>query len=215
MVAECYACLGTFYEGKSLLEKYYWQSGLGLASYFNYHPLLSIIYTISSKMCTYAWNYSDILLIILCLQICKMVRTFESYIAGQVKLDKTGGICWSQIKTNFLSLCDVAENVTDFVAPLAIFCYGVNIFYMITNVLFVLYGKLTVERSAYHYASFIQFTLRVILVTYAASEVHHSTQSISKTLDRCPDVVFTASVISLFFSSPRKSIQNHLMYLFI
>lgn len=54
---------------------------------------------------------------------------------------KTGGggggpVDWTQIRLNFLLLCEIFKGITDYIAPIVMLCYACNIFFVVFNVKF-------------------------------------------------------------------------------
>lgn len=146
--------LERFYKKLSLLERYFWQCGEQLADLIPYNPLISIFFILTSKLSNYGWNFSDVLVIVLCKIIIHQFTLFNDYvnllinyngdflpapsslkIVFKIKKKSHGmSVDWEQIRFDFLSLTEAIKPVTEYISRLTILCYGCNIFFMTFNV---------------------------------------------------------------------------------
>ncbi|CAL8091322.1 unnamed protein product [Orchesella dallaii] len=153
-------------------------------------------------MSTYTWNFSDIFAIIWCRALTDRFKAFNEHITAKFttsfifKGSKNNIYASEGIRTDFQRLLKLNDDTAGFISPLLISCYCYNIFLMILNIFRWLDPRGTgdTERSTYIYFSFLQFSMRVILITYHASNVHHSTIPIEKSLERIPDELVTKTL---------------------
>lgn len=109
-----------------------------------YRTILAIIMFLFGKLTLFLWAFSDILSIALCQALKYLLLAFkhdieQMYLQGTY----TNGIekqsWWDQIRQKYFHIVDLFDQMTNFIYPLILSCYWINIYLVIENVYFYLF----------------------------------------------------------------------------
>ncbi|CAL8072260.1 unnamed protein product [Orchesella dallaii] len=194
-------------KANSTLELYYVHNFYHWSDLIPYHPILTLIYVIIVKFGTWGWVYGDVIAIVLTRAITEKFRTMNEEIselmsptALAIKTKIAEGriltLTWDAVRDEFVMLTDLVSQIQNFISPLILACYGVNMYIIMINLFYWIapYSAFSLEQSFYVYFAFFQFFFRVTTVTYYAAEVHHVSHSIIRTIQRCPNSLYSLSL---------------------
>lgn len=110
-----------------------------------HQTILAIILFIGGKFVIFLWAFSDILSIVLCQAMKNVLLVFikdleKTYLQSrgghEVPYITDANTCWNQIRRKYFHIVDLFEKMTNFIYPLILSCYWINIYLVIDNVIF-------------------------------------------------------------------------------
>ncbi len=111
-----------------------------------YTTILAMLLFLGVKLVLFLWTFSDILSIVLC-QAMKNVLLVFNHDINQMYLESMSGnefSCstyinkwWIQIRLRYFEIVDLFERMTNFIYPLILSCYWINIYLVIDSVVLI------------------------------------------------------------------------------
>ncbi|CAG7717140.1 unnamed protein product, partial [Allacma fusca] len=177
----------------NFLEDYY-NSNQYIKRFFSYDPVITVLMFVVNKMALFAWNFGDIILMMISWSLYTRFRAINSFVEQYLSWDlpipytKQGMIPWHKVRRNYMRTVRLLDEADKIFYPLIWVSYSTNIFFVCNQLYIGIRNadiKTTVERI-YLVWSFLHLSLRTLAVNLFAARINESSQDLSRLLQFCP-----------------------------
>ncbi|CAG7722117.1 unnamed protein product [Allacma fusca] len=177
-------------------ELYFLRANKKWASLASYHHALSLYTFICDKLSLYAWNYTDVTIVIFARALYYKYQAL--YLEAEAVLLKGGSDVskWLQLTTDFETMRELLDQVNNFISPLIFASYGVSIYFMCLMFHNSVnpYTNTTQVANIYAYWAVAHLVVRVFLVSVASARVSQWAHHITELIRRCPAEAYVMEV---------------------
>ncbi|CAL8122973.1 unnamed protein product [Orchesella dallaii] len=175
----------------------YYDSNQYIFPFFSYNAIVSLALLVTNKLATYAWNFGDIILILISRALYGRYLCLNTFLEQQyephgcILLIKKGSVSWRSIRKNFLRLTELLEEANGIFSPLVWLSYTTDIFFVCRQLYEGLASKSTAGKAVdkiYMVWSLIHLIVRTLGVNLMAAKINEEAHRMSKVLQHChPD----------------------------
>lgn len=118
----------------------YYNSNQYIFPFFNYTPVLTIALLATNKIATFAWNFGDLLLILVSRALYGKFKALNRYVEGRAEtqgslpLIRKGILSWRTIRSNFLLITELLHLSNRLLSPLVWLSFTTDIFFICRQV---------------------------------------------------------------------------------
>ncbi|CAL8110756.1 unnamed protein product [Orchesella dallaii] len=151
-----------------------------------FHPILGTLLILANKFALYAWNYADLLVVVLC-------RALAFRFAALYRQVEDGNVPWTILWKRYAQLMEILNLLEAFLSPSVLLCFYINLYATCMQ----LHSWMTPESNLYFLHtiyllwSFVHLLVRVFLVMYHASRVQNLVEYYFTLVQNCPLQFYT------------------------